>query len=750
MSKFIIEIRTKGFGKAETEIKRVSEQTRKFARDSNNASNAGATFRKEVSQLRNNMLLYAFAIGGTITALGRFVKTASDAREQASKFRVVFGEFAPEAENFAQSITNTFGIAKSEMIQLLAGLQDTLGPLGFSREHASALSQSIAQLSLDVGSFNNVATGDVAQRFTSAIIGNHEAVRSLGISLTEASIKQEAYRLGLAETDTELSQAAKVLSRMSIIYNNTTDAQGDAIRTQKEFAAQLRALQGRLTEVAEMLGEALIPFAEFGLKMTDIALGGKRAEFVLLGVGAAIVSYSGSLALATIQQIRFNQAVSRNVYIAFGTAFVMAIDFAMEKIEEFGRGTVEAQYGVDNLGDLVVKLADSNITLAGSTDAAAKAAADHAEALKEEKERVADIETALRVKLAVMQEDTELMKFMAKAEAEGNNFVNENIVNILKQIDALNAKNEADKEAIKLAREKKEAELAARSVMIDGINSITAAQSEAAIIQAELDGATDLQIQKMQIVNSAAMELGGIIGGPGGLGSAYTTLKDTIGQSTEALSMESLGVEIENALVKEQVQAIIDLYNAKLLLADANNTATEESKAAADALKKQNQDLIESQQAAQAAAGALNGVAGAIRILKAESDDPKQKLQGLIQLLAGIVSISNPIAGAGLNIFGAAIAHTGGLIKNNGIQRFATGGMVQGQDNVPILAQAGEFVMQRSAVQNIGVENLAAMNSGQSNGGITVNIQGNMIGNDEFVRDNILPQIKKAAQQNLA
>ena len=96
------------------------------------------------------------------------------------------------------------------------------------------------------------------------------------------------------------------------------------------------------------------------------------------------------------------------------------------------------------------------------------------------------------------------------------------------------------------------------------------------------------------------------------------------------------------------------------------------------------------------------------------------------------------------------IGHTGGLIKDSGIQRFATGGMVQGQDNVPILAQAGEFVMQRSAVQNIGVENLAAMNSGQSNGGITVNIQGNMIGNDEFVRDNILPQIKKAAQQNLA
>ena len=132
------------------------------------------------------------------------------------------------------------------------------------------------------------------------------------------------------------------------------------------------------------------------------------------------------------------------------------------------------------------------------------------------------------------------------------------------------------------------------------------------------------------------------------------------------------------------------------------------------------------------------------------ADDPKQKLQGLIQLLAGIVSVSNPMAGGLLNVFGAAIAHTGGLVKNNGIQRFATGGIIQGEDNVPILAQAGEFVMQRSAVQNIGVENLAAMNSGQNSGGVTVNIQGIMIGNEQFVRDNLIPQIKRAAQQDLA
>ena len=58
--------------------------------------------------------------------------------------------------------------------------------------------------------------------------------------------------------------------------------------------------------------------------------------------------------------------------------------------------------------------------------------------------------------------------------------------------------------------------------------------------------------------------------------------------------------------------------------------------------------------------------------------------------------------------------------------------------------------MQRSAVQNIGVDQLAQMNStGQSNG-VTINIQGNMIGNESFVRDTLIPEISKAQNQGLA
>jgi len=117
-----------------------------------------------------------------------------------------------------------------------------------------------------------------------------------------------------------------------------------------------------------------------------------------------------------------------------------------------------------------------------------------------------------------------------------------------------------------------------------------------------------------------------------------------------------------------------------------------------------------------------------------------------------VYSLLNAFTGGG---FGAttsflkfAFAHTGGYIKEDKtIQRFATGGVVQGEDNVPIMAQAGEFVMSRNAVQSIGVDNLAQMNK-TGNAGVTVNISAPLV--DETVVDTIIPAIEKAQRMNLA
>jgi hypothetical protein len=57
--------------------------------------------------------------------------------------------------------------------------------------------------------------------------------------------------------------------------------------------------------------------------------------------------------------------------------------------------------------------------------------------------------------------------------------------------------------------------------------------------------------------------------------------------------------------------------------------------------------------------------------------------------------------------------------------------------------------MTRSAVDALGVETLDELNAG-GGGGVTLNIAGNILGTEEFVRDTLLPEIEKTLAGGLA
>lgn len=98
--------------------------------------------------------------------------------------------------------------------------------------------------------------------------------------------------------------------------------------------------------------------------------------------------------------------------------------------------------------------------------------------------------------------------------------------------------------------------------------------------------------------------------------------------------------------------------------------------------------------------------------------------------------VSAPLALAG----GAAF----GSLMGSAIQRaeFAEGGIVPGignTDSVPAMLTPGEVILNKAQQENL----VGGM-------GVTVNIQGNMIGNESFVRDTLIPEIAKAQNQGLA
>ena len=91
-----------------------------------------------------------------------------------------------------------------------------------------------------------------------------------------------------------------------------------------------------------------------------------------------------------------------------------------------------------------------------------------------------------------------------------------------------------------------------------------------------------------------------------------------------------------------------------------------------------------------------------------------------------------------------------GAILDTPIPKFAQGGMIGGRRHsaggTMINAEAGEFIMSRSAVQSVGIDNLNRMNEGGGGGSVTVNVSGNVLTQD-FVEGELAENIKEAIRR---
>ena len=109
-----------------------------------------------------------------------------------------------------------------------------------------------------------------------------------------------------------------------------------------------------------------------------------------------------------------------------------------------------------------------------------------------------------------------------------------------------------------------------------------------------------------------------------------------------------------------------------------------------------------------------------------------RKAEAIINTAVAVTEkIANPV-------LAALIAAKGAVeVATIDAQQFAGGGIVQGNpsqgDVVPVMATAGELILNQSQQENLA-----------GNMGVTVNISGNIVGNEEFVRDTLIPEIKKA------
>jgi hypothetical protein len=284
-----------GFSAFPSKIQKLITSTEKYNASARKATSTTGKFTSGLKALN------VAAVAITFRKIGHFIAQAvtesNKYQEDLNLFTVALGQYAAEAQNYAEKVSDVMGIDPAQWLRNQGVFNTLLTGFGDTAERAQLMSQNLTQLGYDLSSFFNISIEDAMQKLQSGISGELEPLRRLGYDLSQARLEQTALNLGIKESVANMTQAEKAELRYYAIMTQVTTAQGDMARTLEAPANQLRILQAQLTQAARAIGNIFIPalnaILPYAIAVVQVIREIANALANLAGFKLTEVDYSG-------------------------------------------------------------------------------------------------------------------------------------------------------------------------------------------------------------------------------------------------------------------------------------------------------------------------------------------------------------------------------------------------------------------------------------------------------------------------
>lgn len=240
-------------------------QLSKVVTQANRVTAANEKQRKSYLSLSNQMngfmrnMAKLVSLKAIADYLGNAVAKFNDFYEATDLFHNAMGNLSGEADTLISKMQGLLGVDPTKAMTYMATIQSLGTSFGLTSDKAYVLSKNLTQLAYDEASYWNK---DVAETFTamsSAISGEIEPIRRLGVDLSQARLQQELLALGFNKQVSSLSQADKAVLRYIAIMKQTANVQGNLAQTINSPANQIKILKAQLDMLAKSVGSLLYP-----------------------------------------------------------------------------------------------------------------------------------------------------------------------------------------------------------------------------------------------------------------------------------------------------------------------------------------------------------------------------------------------------------------------------------------------------------------------------------------------------------
>ena len=667
------------------------------------------------------VVLGALAAKATVDVAVRTAEMASAVQEQVNGVKVTFGEASDTVTDFAQTTADAFGISERAALQAANRLGGVFKAFGVGRGEAAALSKDFVALAGDLASFKDIAPEEALTALSAGLVGEAEPLRRLGVTLSEATVQAKAFEIGIARQGEKLTDQQKILARVALIQEQTTDAQGDAARTSGSLANQQRQLSANFEELGATIGAATLPLVNFVVKGLNIALDAAQAVFGAIGnvIGAAREAIGlGGNDDAEERERKRKEARAEAARNRAAAADKQAADSDRRATAALDLIGVELQLtsAEDSHADAVTALAEAETELADILYVrgdAARAVASAARALADADERLVDAQGALRDATENAAEaEAELAELQATEAERAIRLVERATLDLERA-----RKRQKDSVADVAAAEKALAEARASGASPNEIRRREEAVEEARLNarDADLDvldagdGLTDAQRQQREGTDELVAGQEAFAAATRSVEQAHRGVEDAARASqdaTAAYNEELANVGPNSQRAVEAQEAVDDAHQRVTEAADAlarqevvlgEKMAEVEGRTftARDALEIYRIKLGETKTGADELLGSLEAINRELTT--------QQELTDRLNLIGSVADVLPSFLGAGLGLI-PLVAGTPAMPLAQPSERVSTGMQVNGPITVQAQdpAQFGRELTKRVALQNVG------------------------------------------------
>lgn len=283
-----------------------------------NARMAGTSVKEfggKVNTTTLNLASMVTVIQGVVSAIMPLVRAISGVVSEAiewdgiaARFGRGFGPQAEEVYNWAQRLNTEMGINVQEFMKYSSTYATMLTGYGVAQEDASRMALGYMELTYDAwAGYNDMykRLEDSAEAIRSAIAGEVEPIRKMGLTITEATLKETAANHGLSISLQNATEAQKSYLRYLAI-TDAAHAQG-LVGT---YAAEMNTAEGAMRSFAQAtkslsqaLGSLFIPALSAVIPwvtaFVNIIADAVRAIAAFFGIAIQPIDWSSSIGSGT-------------------------------------------------------------------------------------------------------------------------------------------------------------------------------------------------------------------------------------------------------------------------------------------------------------------------------------------------------------------------------------------------------------------------------------------------------------------